>query len=738
MKKHVHTTGAPRSGVHSKAGGGASRLVATCMAIVAMIFGIVLSVGVAPAMAADGDPTLDAPTHTKTVMPNGDGTYTISLDVTGGSKQSAETKTTPVDVVVVVDVSGSMSNTAHGSSSTRLDVVNKAITAMAQNLLTSANAQLPESQQTQMSVIPFSTHAGRASDFTSNANTIASTVNRFNANGGTNWEAALKAANSASSGRPGAKKYIVFLSDGDPTFRDSAMGASYWGGDGWNVGYGVYGTGSSDPNGRNFNAAVLEAKKREDATLYSIGIDEASKMGQFASQTSGTYFHATDEDGLKKEFQKITEEIKMSVTYANVTVTDKLSDWFVGSASADGKPSDFTYTKTQDGKTTAWEDAPAANVSNDGIVTWDVASNNAQLEAGVTYTVSFKVKPTQKAYDEAANGHKDVDNKDANNFYTNDNNSAKVSYQTVLDVNGNKTYSDTETVGYEPPSPVVLPTSTIMVNKVWDDNSSANRPSSVTVQLYKDDDTFGGPVTLNAENNWTYTYTVPTSVGSSPYRYKVVETPVDGYDTSLTYDGNTYDESYALGFQGAKSFNSTVTITNTLAVADLSVTKKVDGNAANTSKEYSFTITKKDDSSLSGDYGTDSNGNKVTFAEGIASFTLKHGQTLDLKSLPKGEYTVSENELDKTTSKVTTQLDDRAATEQAINGGSVSVTITVGGTKSVTFTNTSELKPATGVITNNGPLVGLLATSVAGIAALAAFALRRSHDSFGKHDAWKE
>lgn len=735
MKKLVHTAGAPRSGVHSKAGGGASRLVATCMAIAAMIFGIVLSAGMVPALAADGDPTLDAPTHTKTVTPNGDGTYTISLDVTGDSKQSAETKTTPLDVVVVVDVSGSMSETDQGSNGTRLEVVNRAVIAMAQNLLTSANAQLPESQQTQMSVISFSTKAGRASDFTSNADAIARTVNRFNAGGGTNWEAALKAANSASSGRTGAKKYIVFLSDGNPTFRDSAMDADWWDpDDGWNYSYGVYGNGNTDPKGRNFDAAVQEAKRRGDATLFSIGIDEASEMGQFASQTGGTYFHAADEDGLKKEFQKITEEINKFVTYANVTVTDKLSDWFVGSASADGKPSDFTYTKTQNGTTTAWEDAPRANVSNDGIVTWDVASKNAQLEAGVTYTVSFRVKPTQKAYDEAANGYKDVENKDANIFYTNDNKNATVSYQTVLDVNGNKTYSDTEQDFYNKPT-VTLPVSTITVSKVWADGQAG--ADAVTIQLRQDGKKYGDPITLNANNGWAAKVTVPA--GPTGHVYAAEESKVADYDASYEYavNGKTVSAD-AFRLVGTTAQAGTVKVTNTLAAADLSVTKKVDGNAANTSKEYSFTITKKDDSSLSGDYGTDGNGNKVTFAEGTASFTLKHGQTLDLKGLPKGEYTVSENGLDKTTTKVTTQLDDGAATEQTINGDSASVTVTVGDTKSVTFTNTSELKPATGVITNNGPLVGLLATSVAGIAALAAFALRRSHDSFGKHDAWKE
>ena len=68
----------------------------------------------------------------------------------------------------------------------------------------------------------------------------------------------------------------------------------------------------------------------------------------------------------------------------------------------------FTYTRSggQYGERTTWTDAPSATHtdSGDGDVTsvrWDLG--NTVLEEGVTYTVSFKVWPSQEAYDWLAN-----------------------------------------------------------------------------------------------------------------------------------------------------------------------------------------------------------------------------------------------------------------------------------------------------------------------------------------------
>lgn len=80
------------------------------------------------------------------------------------------------------------------------------------------------------------------------------------------------------------------------------------------------------------------------------------------------------------------------------------------------------------------------------------------------------------------------------------------------------------------------------VNKIWNDaGNETNRPESVEVQLYKDGEAYREPITLNAENDWTYTW-----YGLSQYgQYSVVElTQIENYISSV--DGftitNTYEE----------------------------------------------------------------------------------------------------------------------------------------------------------------------------------------------------
>lgn len=168
-----------------------------------------------------------APRYRKYIKANNDGTYDLSLNVTGTQSGSSQTTVSPADIVVVFDTSGSMSNPMGDNS--RLEVAKTAVNSMAQHLLTSENQG--KDSNIRMALVPFSTTVGNVSNFTDNAMDIVSAVNGLRADGGTNWEAALKAANAKlTSGRKGVKKYIVFMSDGDPTFRTSSVrtGTDWW------------------------------------------------------------------------------------------------------------------------------------------------------------------------------------------------------------------------------------------------------------------------------------------------------------------------------------------------------------------------------------------------------------------------------------------------------------------------------------------------------------------------------
>ena len=84
-------------------------------------------------------------------------------------------------------------------------------------------------------------------------------------------------------------------------------------------------------------------------------------------------------------------------------------------------------------------------------------------------------------------------------------------------------------------------TTSIEVEKIWQDidgnTLTENLPESVTVTLYRNGEKYEGEdaeVTLSAENNWSHTWVnLPKEDDkNNPYTYTVVETPVDGFETS--------------------------------------------------------------------------------------------------------------------------------------------------------------------------------------------------------------
>ena len=74
---------------------------------------------------------------------------------------------------------------------------------------------------------------------------------------------------------------------------------------------------------------------------------------------------------------------------------------------------------------------------------------------------------------------------------------------------------------------------------------------------------------------------------------------------------------------------------------NLSVAKTVAGNNGDTSKAFNFTVT-LGDTGINGTFG------EMTFADGVATFVLKHGESKTALKLPAGiTYTVTETEADK-------------------------------------------------------------------------------------------
>jgi len=601
------------------------------------------------------DPTLSAPAREKTVTANGDGTYKVALNVTGAkSAGTGEIVTNqPLDIVLVMDVSGSMAEKIAWNQPTKIDslktAVNNFIKATADE-----NAKITDqSQQNRIALVKF---AGTASDnvgndtywdyrwgqrynnsqivtnLTSNLNGLTSTVDSLNAAGATQADYGFQKARVAlQNARTDAKKVIIFFTDGQPTssneFEKSVANEAVRNAkalkDAGATVYSIGVFGDANPNNTSTNW-----NNRFNAYMHAVSSNypNATAWNRLSNRADNSSYYkaATDADQLNNIFESIRQEITKTAEYADVTIHDKLSSWVVSSdgASANGKPAGFTYTKTQHGQTTAWAGAPDATVAADGTVSWPVTSNGGKLEDGVTYTVSFNVKPTQAAFDEAVKNHKDDASASGdNNFYTNDNPSATVGYRTVVTSSqGGTTTSDPQTALYPQKPTITLPVSRITVTKTWSDGSENHADDSVQVQLKQDGrDYANGSATLNAAGNWTHEFTV--SAGPEGHAYSVSEVKVEGYDSKV--------DKTDLKLQGLTAQSGAFTVTNapsyvTLPASDVKVAKVVQGHAANS--DFSFNLKCVD--------STDANAGKCADVTGL----VNNGLTT---TVSKGELTAS-------------------------------------------------------------------------------------------------
>ena len=363
----------------------------------AMAAAVVLAVAAMVPAAAMADVVDDlastSPAHEKTLKYNRDGTYDLTLSVSGDAEQTDKVK--PVDIVLVVDVSTSMDQKIDGiGSKTRMQAAHDAAAALAKELLTAENANLPADQQTRISVVTFGNKADLKQGYSTNAEDISKAVpTKAKYFKGTNWEAGLILANEQLGNRANAEKHVIFLSDGNPTLRMSAEGygessIELHPADGKNPD-GTYGTYVNDPKGRNLSAATKVAKARPASSMYVVNISKsAEKMGTFAEKTGGSLLDGTTENNLAAAFSQIGQVVRKSVSYQDVALTDQLSSWVEFVSADDGSVGNIRYTKNGND----WIGAPPAKIDRDTL-TWNLGT----LDKGATYSVTFTIRPNAQA-----------------------------------------------------------------------------------------------------------------------------------------------------------------------------------------------------------------------------------------------------------------------------------------------------------------------------------------------------
>lgn len=594
---------------------------------------------------------LGAPEKHKRIKKNDDGSYTVNVDVKGAASSTTVTTTQPIDFTLVLDVSGSMDDPMGSTDRTkRLDALKAAVDNFLDGAANANKGAQSGSEPVRVGLVKFSGEesdkvgnnmyrSGRywynysqiVSNLTADMSDLKTKVNGLEAAGSTRADNGFKrAVKVMENARTDAKKVVIFFADGTPS-------------------------SVSDFDASVANGAVTAAKTLKDQgdMVYSIGIfasadpsSLSSKENRFMHAVSSNFPKATaydergdgDEDaGYYKaaknasELNAIFDEIQKSETttsaYTNVVMEDTLSEYV---DLADG---DYTVVAKD-----ASGQAVALTKDVDYTLTYDKNAKKftvrflKALAHNVTYTLAYKVKPTQNAYDDYAS-----------NLNTGEDGYAGVKGDADTDLDGNTTSSDqlgfhsnvsaclsytADGVDYacdgNPyPHPVIqVVSSTLHIEKQW--SGESNKPGSITVDIKQGGNSYK-TVTLepNANGKWSTDVTIPAGAEKT---YTVTETEPENHQWKASYqykvgDGNFADGGTVTVPASTASQNATVVITNTLKTATLKnaigVKKELDGRDWKDSDKFTFKL-KADDSSPNAPMPSDCKG------KSSCTVTVKH------------------------------------------------------------------------------------------------------------------
>ena len=364
--------------------------------------------------------------HQKYVEYNeADDTYDLNLTVSGavGTKEGK----VPLDVLLVVDKSGSMKKKMTGNEDgskhdgdRRIDSVVKATKGLTDTLQANTNLDVRYSVVTFSGPNDFYTKgsdfdASVDLDWSNQAFNAYNTVNNIKPSGATNYEAGIKRAiTQLGKAREEAQKIVIFLTDGMPTVRKEVTPCREY----------------TDERPAKINEA--EIKKNNDAavtaiknmtadTFYCIGagpwfsndtsfpvknLDEL--CSNVKAETSKRYT-AMDTTELNKVFEDIAAEQSIMLC-DHVDVTDELSE-NVQVVMSNGKPQKLIVTVTDENNHNVVQPAesvtlPATDqnssatiraVYQDGKLRM-IFPESYKLEPYWTYKVTVTISATEKAY----------------------------------------------------------------------------------------------------------------------------------------------------------------------------------------------------------------------------------------------------------------------------------------------------------------------------------------------------
>ena len=358
---------------------------------------------------------LGSPAKSKRIAKHADGTYTVNVDVTGAVNSTTVVSTQPIDFTLVLDVSGSMREGLGGTA--KINALKMAVNGFLEGAARANAEAQPMSSPVRVGLVKFAgdrtdrigndiapngyNYSQVVSNLTDNMVALRDVVNGFIPGGATRADFGFEHASRVMSGsRPDAKQVVIFFTDGVPTSRSSFESVVA-------------------------NAAVSNAREFKDrgVTIYSIGVfnganpastrDEANQFmhavsSNFPNATSytnrgqgnvnaGYYKAATNAAELNAIFDEIRKVETTTSAYTDVVMEDTLSEY------VDLSDGDYGLSaRNAAGKVVSL----IRNV--DYTLTYDTDARRfavhflKPLGNGVTYTLEYRVRPTQKAYDDFA------------------------------------------------------------------------------------------------------------------------------------------------------------------------------------------------------------------------------------------------------------------------------------------------------------------------------------------------
>lgn len=415
--------------------------------------------------------------HRKYAERNPDGTYDLTLEFTG--KADTDRNARKLDVLLIVDRSGSMTYSMGGSKETNYKnsrwynaklAIQQLIDTLEQN----------DGLDVRYSIV---TYSGSEDDGTWNDASIAVEWNEaknfkisgnltnpqdqysvgggkldYKPSGGTNYQAGLRTgAEQLAKARSDAEKAVLFLSDGKPTFYYNSDGDTVGAGDedadedwwgnkyNWGSCSGAAYTQADKMTGINYFYAIGIGKDEQainPATLKELSERiEKKNSGCKVTENNAPYLCGSLEE-LKNAFSEMSGEITR-LSCKKVSVTDTLSE-NVNLLNKDGKPlvdaSELVYTLSAVNAEGGEESVPDGTT-----VVYNPTTRELQLKFpdeyelgdGWTYKITVHIAPSDLAYskyfeaDETYPDKADADtgtHANGKGFYSNVKDSAKLIY----------------------------------------------------------------------------------------------------------------------------------------------------------------------------------------------------------------------------------------------------------------------------------------------------------------------